>query len=213
MAERTGGYDHEEVEKRRRRAVTIERNNTKEGEVLGQESVERVLSVLSRSDWFPWIEKVYAEEDRLGDDDWLRQTDAYVDVLPEATHAWRMPDQFRISVKSSWFKIDESLRARGCKKVLYLTDRQWRELNLVLLLGQMEDRAIAVSFLLQVANHLGFLADEHKWWGFVDQQPESLRTEVLQFMAKGLDRDWERLLYWVKGKTVVRAGSSLVHFI
>src|SRR3989338_3855738 len=69
------GYKRVEVEKRRRRQTIMDKNNTDEAEELGQDSVNNVISALSRREWFPWLGEVYQEEDRLGDADWKDKTD------------------------------------------------------------------------------------------------------------------------------------------
>lgn len=209
----TGSYDREEITKRRRRQAIMDRNNTDEAEEVGQDSVKNVIAALSRKEWFPWVSEVYQEDDRLGDADWKDKTDVWVEVTPEAMAMWGLPDVIRVTVKSDWREVLESLNSRNCTKLLELETKRWKELELVLLFGQMEDPSIAVTFLMQVANYRGIYADERKWFAFVKRQPEALQSAILGFRAKNLDYDWERLLYWVHGRTVERTGKSLTHFV
>jgi len=208
-----GSYDPEEIEKRRKRQAKMDKNNTDEGEELAQDSVNNVIAALSRKEWFPWVGEVYQEEDRLGDADWKDKADVWVEISPEAMATWGLPDIIRVSVKSGWFEVNEALNSHNCKELLHLTPKRWRELELVLLLGQMEDPSIAVSFLMQVANYRGIYTSEAKWFSFIKRQPAALQSAVLGFRAKNLDYDWERLLYWVQGKNVERSGKSLTHFV
>ena len=97
----TGTYEALVIAKRRARARVMARNNTLETEAINEESTRAVVDVLSRKDLFPWIESVELEEDRLGDDDWVRKTDAYANIALELGR-FGLLDQYRIQIKSGW---------------------------------------------------------------------------------------------------------------
>ena len=96
-----GTYDAAAIAKRRERASIMARNNRPETEAMNEDSTAFVMAVLADKSLFPWIESVEIEEDRLGDDDWEKKTDAYIFPDP-SLYQYGLLDQYRIQIKSGW---------------------------------------------------------------------------------------------------------------
>lgn len=194
-----GTYEASVIAKRRERAQVMARNNTPETEAINEESTRAVVEVLGRKDLFPWIESVELEEDRLGDDDWIRKTDAYVNIVPEFGRLGLL-DQYRIQIKSGWSDLS-GLGNKNIKKLLSLTSREWRELGLVILFGQATTEAIAASFCDQMINYMEIAGISDARWEFTRCQTQKLRKIMMQYEALDIaGRDWAVLLSWIAGK-------------
>ncbi|MBI2325787.1 hypothetical protein HYU91_00130 [Candidatus Collierbacteria bacterium] len=193
-----GTYDAAKIEERRARARVMARNNTPETEAINEESTRAVVEVLRRKDLFPWIESVELEEDRLGDDDWVRKTDAYVNIAPEFGRLGLL-DQYRIQIKSGWSDLS-GLGNKNIKKLLSLTSKEWRELGLVILFGQATSEAIAASFCDQMINYMEIAGIRNARQEFFSQQTPDLQKIMVQYEALDIaGRDWAVLLSWITG--------------
>ncbi len=194
----TGTYEASVIAERRKRARVMARNNTPETEAINEESTRAVVEVLRRRDLFPWIEAVMLEEDRLGDDDWIRKTDAYVNIAPELGR-WRLLDQYRIQIKSGWSDLS-GLGNKNIKKLLSLTSKEWRELGLVVLFGQATSEAIAASFCDQMINYMEIAGIRNARQEFFRKQTPELQKIMVQYEALDIaGRDWAVLLSWIAG--------------
>lgn len=175
------------------------RNNTPETEARNEESTRVVVEVLSRKDLFPWIESVELEEDRLGDDDWIRKTDAYVNIVPEFGRLGLL-DQYRIQIKSGWGDLT-GLGNKNIRKLFSLTSKEWRELGLVILFGQATTEAIAASFCDQMINYMEIAGISDARWEFTRCQTQELQKIMEHYEALDIaGRDWAVLLSWIVGK-------------
>ncbi len=193
-----GTYEASAITKRRERARVMARNNTPETEAINEESTRAVVEVLRRRDLFPWIEAVMLEGDRLGDDDWIRKTDAYVNIAPELGR-WGLLDQYRIQIKSGWSDLS-GLGNKNIKKLFSLTSKEWRELGLVILFGQATSGAIAASFCDQMINYMEIAGIRNARQEFVRHQTSELQKIMVQYEALDIaGRDWAVLLSWVAG--------------
>jgi hypothetical protein len=193
-----GSYEASVIAKRRERARVMARNNTPETEAINEESTRAVVEVLSRKDLFPWIESVELEEDRLGDDDWIRKTDAYVNIVSEFGRLGLL-DQYRIQIKSGWGDL-AGLGNKNIKKLLSLTSKEWRELGLVILFGQATSEAIAASFCDQMINYMEIAGIGDARWEFTRLQTPELQKIMTQYEALDIaGRDWAVLLSWITG--------------
>lgn len=211
-----GSYDAAAIAKRRERASIMARNNRPETEAMNEDSTASVMGVLSDKSWFPWIESVVLEGDRLGDDDWEKKTDAYVFPDPALCQSGLL-DQYRIQIKSGWGDFS-GLASSDIKKLLDLTDREWRELGLVVLFGQAMREAIAASFCDQIINHMEIAGMQNARELFLSFQTPEMVTVMRRYEAQDIaGRDWAKLLYWVAtGRTKKEefgAGGSKVTFI
>ena len=211
-----GTYDVAEIAKRRKRAVIMERNNTPWAEALNGESTAVVMAILGNQELFPWVESVGIEEDRLGDDDWERKTDAYVDTDPRLCQLGLL-DQYRIQIKSGWGDFS-GLNANEIEKLLGLTHKEWQKLGLVVLFGQGTNESIAASFCLQMINHMAIAGRRDARDLFLSFQTADVQTMLLHFEAMDIDgRDWAKLLFWVATGRVRReeygSGGGKVVFI
>lgn len=209
-----GSYDPNEMEKRRERASIMARNNNPETEAMNEDSTAAVMALLGNKDLFPWIEEVELEEDRLGDDDWQRKTDAYVRLNPRLCSLGLL-DQYRIQIKSGWSDFT-GLKASEIKKLLYLTHREWQVLGLVVLFGQATNESVVASFCLQVINHMKIAGVKNAREVFLAFQTQEVLTMLTRFEAMDIGgRDWEKLLYWIATGLVKReefgqAGNKVV---
>lgn len=195
-----GNYETSEIAKRRERAEVMARNNTPLTEAINEESTRAVVEVLSRKDLFPWIESVKLEEDRLGDDDWVRKTDAYVTLTPRLAESLELPHRCRIQIKSGWSDLT-GLGNKNIKKLLSLTSKEWRELGLVILFGQATSEAIAASFCDQMINYMEIAGISDARWEFTRCQTAELQKIMVQYEALDISaRDWAVLLSWIAGK-------------
>jgi len=194
-----GTYEASVIAKRRERAQVMALNNTPKTEAINEESTRVVVEVLRRKDLFPWIESVELEEDRLGDDDWVRKTDAYVNIAPEFGRLGLL-DQYRIQIKSGWGDLT-GLGNKNIKKLLSLTSKEWRELGLVILFGQATSEAIAASFCDQMINYMEIAGISDARWEFTRYQTPELQKIMTQYEALDIaGRDWAVLLSWITGK-------------
>ena len=207
----SGTYDEKRARVRRDRAALMAQNNTPEAEALNEESTSAVLEVLSRRDLFPWIEAVEIEEDRLGDEDWIRKTDAYVNLDP-ALCGLGLLDQYRIQIKSGWADL-EGLGNKHIKKLLSLTSKEWRDLGLILLFGQATTEAIAASFCDQIINYMEMAGVKNARDEFMKYQTPVLLLMMRRYEALGIARrDWEVLLSWISGRPKRGEGGGRVTF-
>ena len=194
----TGTYEALVIAKRRARARVMARNNTLETEAINEESTRAVVDVLSRKDLFPWIESVELEEDRLGDDDWVRKTDAYANIALELGR-FGLLDQYRIQIKSGWSDLS-GLGNKNIKKLLSLTSKEWRELGLVILFGQATTEAIAASFCDQIINYMEIAGIRNARQEFIRHQTPELQKIMEHYEALDIaGRDWAVLLSWITG--------------
>ncbi len=206
-----GTYDEKQQQVRRERAALMAQNNTPETEALNEESTKAVMEVLSRKDLFPWIESVEIEEDRLGDDDWVRKTDAYVNLDP-ALCGLGLLDQYRLQIKSGWADLT-GLGNKNIKKLLSLTSKEWRDLGLILLFGQATTEAIAASFCDQIINYMEMAGMGNARQEFTRNQTPELQKMMEHYEAQDIaGRDWAVLLSWISGRPKRGEGGGRVTF-
>ncbi len=173
------------------------RERNVKAEARGEESVFNVLGVLSDKNLFPWITEVIKVEVN-SEMDGREKSDLVVYIDTDFIVNLGFIDEFRIQVKSSWEEID-GIGSHGFE-LLDFPSKKWRELALILLIGQQATEAIVGSFLAQVMNHMGIWGVEEKVRGFMSMQTEEVQTVFNNYMAKDLiGRDWQKVLDYVRG--------------